>query len=179
MFQKVMKQLRGDEVLAKDGRIGVLDDIYFDGEGWQVHYLLVSTDDGQPEPQVLISSQCANAGSASRRVCVDLSRGEIEFTPAFWPVAPVSRWLARASICSGREIIGFGIEAQDAPAGRVADLLVDDDDWSIHYLVVDVGGEASERHVLMPLDWVRAVDLDRRAVQISRMCEDVHRAPAV
>jgi hypothetical protein len=58
-----------------------------------------------------------------------------------------------AHLRSIREINGYHIHASDGEVGHVADVLVDDDDWSIHYLVSirrigDLGERCSYRQIL-------------------------------
>jgi hypothetical protein len=177
MFQQAMKDLRGDAVLAPDGRIGALDDIYFDGDCWQVRYLVVATGAGLREPHVLISVACvAGTAPAHDGVLVGLSRTQLELGAGIWPLDAAARWLDRARVCSGRTLVGFRVQAEDGAAGRVADLLVDDEEWSIHYMIVDTGGA---KQVLMPLDWVCAIDPERRAVRMCRTREELSDAPAL
>ncbi|MEP6604916.1 MAG: PRC-barrel domain-containing protein, partial [Nitrosospira sp.] len=38
---------------------------------------------------------------------------------------------------SAKEVTGYNVHASDGEIGHIADFLVEDDDWSIHYLVVD------------------------------------------
>jgi sporulation protein YlmC with PRC-barrel domain len=66
----------------------------------------------------------------------------------------------------------------DGAAGRVADLLLDDEAWSIDYLIVDTAEAAGVRRVLVPLDWVAAIDPGRRTVQVQRTREELRDSPA-
>lgn len=49
MLQNVMQDLKGDDIVARDGRIGSVDDVYFDDARWAVRYLVVDTGTGCPE----------------------------------------------------------------------------------------------------------------------------------
>lgn len=77
---------------------------------------------------------------------------------------------------SAQEIVGYRIEASDGDIGRVQDLLVDDSDWEIRYLVIDTGSWLTGRKVLLSIErlsgvqWVDrsiAVDLPREAIENS------------
>jgi hypothetical protein len=129
MFLKAMKDLLGDEVLASDGRLGALDDLYFDGECWQVRYLVIAAGTGLEEAQVLVSTRCVDAVQPRGRILVELSRMQLGAGSAAWPVEAASAWLHGSRACSGCDLLGFRIEAEDGAAGRVADLLVDDEEW--------------------------------------------------
>jgi hypothetical protein len=69
-------------------------------------------------------------------------------------------------------MVGVRVEAQDGSAGRLSDLLVDDEAWSIDYMMVDTGKTAA-RELLVPLDWVGGMDLERRALHVERTCEQL------
>lgn len=55
MLHKVVEDLRGDAIVARDGRVGSLEDVYFDDERWAVRYFVVDTGNWLPGRQVLIS----------------------------------------------------------------------------------------------------------------------------
>ncbi len=47
------------------------------------------------------------------------------------------------------EILGYTIEAQDGPIGRVVDFYFDEVDWTVRYLVADTGNIISGKKVLI------------------------------
>lgn len=78
---------------------------------------------------------------------------------------------------STREVEGYNIQAKDGEIGHVEDFIVDDETWSIRYMIVDThkwlpGG----RKVIIALPWIKdidwlesrvVVDLDRQSVKNS------------
>jgi hypothetical protein len=60
-----LRQLRGDDVAARDGVIGALDDLVFDDEQWAVYALAVDT--GSPRGRVLIPPQAVEPGLSGAR----------------------------------------------------------------------------------------------------------------
>jgi len=48
------------------------------------------------------------------------------------------------------KLTDYRIEATDGTIGRVADLLFEDDSWTVRWLVVDTGGWLTGRQVLLP-----------------------------
>ena len=54
MSMKV-SELRGDDVLARDGSVGTLHDVYFDDAGWVVRYMVVDTGRWVPGQRILIA----------------------------------------------------------------------------------------------------------------------------
>ena len=73
------------------------------------------------------------------------------------------------------DLIGRAIAARDGEIGSVADLLFEDDRWSVRWLVVDTGGWLGGRQVLLPVSQIHApagsgaipVDLNREQVKQS------------
>ena len=64
------------------------------------------------------------------------------------------------------EVLGYRIHATDGEVGRIADLMVESDDWSIPYLVVETGTWLSGKAVLVSPNWVERFDW---ANQIARL----------
>jgi sporulation protein YlmC with PRC-barrel domain len=97
MLQKAMKDLKGDAILARDGRIGSVDDVYFDDEKWAVRYFVVDTGDWLPGRRVLISpaSLAPQAGDADY-LRVDLTKDQVEHAPGTGEEPPISRALEEA-----------------------------------------------------------------------------------
>jgi sporulation protein YlmC with PRC-barrel domain len=174
MLMKAMDQLLGDEVVARDGHIGTVEDIYFDGDCWQVSYLLVAVD----EARVLVPVACVMAAAPARnRVSLALSREQVGLGAGAWPMDAAVHWLNDARICSAREAVGLRIVAEDGPAGRVTDLLVDEETWSIDYIVASAGDAFASRQVLVPLDWVDAMDPRQAMLRMRRTRAQLCSAP--
>lgn len=75
---------------------------------------------------------------------------------------------------SMEEVIGYDILARDGQIGHVETFIVDDENWSIVYLVVDTRNWLPGKKVLVALAWVEAVnwleeqgqiDLDRETIK--------------
>jgi uncharacterized protein YrrD len=91
MIQSVT-DLQGDEILARDGAIGSVDDVYFDDARWAVRYLVVDTGAWMPGRRVLISPSSVDVRSSSgRAVRVDLTREQVKNAPGIESDRPVSR----------------------------------------------------------------------------------------
>jgi hypothetical protein len=58
---------------------------------------------------------------------------------------------------STREVLGYGIQAQDGEVGRVDDFVGDDVNWAIRYLVVDTRKWLPGRKVLVAPTWLEEV----------------------
>ena len=86
--------------------------------------------------------------------------------------------LEDAHLHSTNEIIGYDIQAQDDRIGHVEDVLVDEDAWTIRWLVVDTGNWLRGKHVLVAPDWVRDVSWSERAVSLALTRGQIEGAPA-
>jgi uncharacterized protein YrrD len=90
MERRVMKDLRGDDIVARDGRLGAIDDVYFDDERWALRYLVVDTGNWLSSHLVLISPASVS-GVGLNEVQVDLTRRQVEQAPGAETEQPVSR----------------------------------------------------------------------------------------
>jgi hypothetical protein len=55
-------------------------------------------------------------------------------------------------------VIGYYIEARDGDIGHVEDLLVDEHDWAIRYIVVDTRNWLPGRKVVIATGWLERVE---------------------
>jgi sporulation protein YlmC with PRC-barrel domain len=91
MLQSI-KQLYGNKLGAPDGEIGDVKDFYFDDKSWAVRYVVVDTGSWLSGRQVLISPRAfGDFHQAGKILSVNLSRKQIEESPAIESHKPVSR----------------------------------------------------------------------------------------
>src|SRR5512138_274765 len=83
-----VKGLRGQPIVARDGAIGFIVDVYFDDRNWKVRYLVLDTGRPMPRRQVLVSPSYVEAGDAER-IQVRLTREEVEHCPELDEDKPV------------------------------------------------------------------------------------------
>jgi len=79
---------------------------------------------------------------------------------------------------SANEVTGYHILASDGEIGHVEDFLVEDDDWSIHYLVVDTKNWWPGRKVLISPMSVRKIEWADRRVNLGADRQKVKDSPA-
>jgi uncharacterized protein YrrD len=86
------KNLKGAAIIARDGAIGEIDDIYFDDEKWTVRYLVVDTGSWLFSRKVLISPiSIEKADEGANQVLVNLTRDQVRDSPDIDTQKPVSR----------------------------------------------------------------------------------------
>ena len=74
-------------------------------------------------------------------------------------------------------VTGYHIHASDGEIGHVEDFLLDDSDWSIHFLVVDTKNWWAGKKVLISPRSVREIDWNDRLVNLDVDCQKVKDSP--
>jgi len=98
--------------------------------------------------------------------------------PLAMPVASAPEEAGDAHLRSMREVTGYALRARDGAIGHVADLLVDDADWAIRWIVVDTGSWLlGGRQVLVSPGWITAVSWARREVAVDLRRETIEHGP--
>jgi hypothetical protein len=91
MYMSV-KDFRYVPIQAKDGRIGFLEQVFFDDEKWAIRYLVVDTDQHLEDKRVLISPIAVEGlDVTSNSLLVGLSREQVLHSPDIDTEKPVSR----------------------------------------------------------------------------------------
>jgi hypothetical protein len=86
------KDLKGFVIQATDGKIGTVDQFYFDDETWGIRYLTVETGGWLDDRRVLISPfSVVSADWKARRLDVALTKKQVENSPDIDTHRPVSR----------------------------------------------------------------------------------------
>lgn len=176
--------LLGEAIDACDGRLGVVDDLYFDDQTWMVRYALVRTGVPFRREHLLIEpGAIAKPEWPSRHLGVWLSRREARGPNAANAVEAASlvplpapehhqhgrthaRMLedARTLLSDGshlrslREGLTYRLSARDGSAGRMRDFVLDDSTWAITHVAVDVELFIGSKPVLVPPQFIEAVD---------------------
>ncbi len=87
-----LEDLLGYRLSADDGRIGKVDDFYFDDHQWVVRYLVADTGRWLPGRRVLISPQAIGYADAETKLLrVGLTQQQIEESPSIAVDRPMTR----------------------------------------------------------------------------------------
>ncbi len=87
-----VEKLGGFTILATDGEIGKIDDFYFDGESWDIRYLVVSTGPWLLGRKVLLHPSAVGQISwETQMLSVGLTKEQVENSPDIDTNKPVSR----------------------------------------------------------------------------------------
>jgi sporulation protein YlmC with PRC-barrel domain len=79
---------------------------------------------------------------------------------------------------SARSVMGYYVHALDGDVGHVADILFDDQTWSVKHVVVTTGSLWPSYKVLVPVGWISRVSWPASTVDIELRSEAVRTAPA-
>ncbi len=83
-----------------------------------------------------------------------------------------------AHLRSVREITGYGLDATDGEIGHVGDFLIEDADWSIHYLVAHTRNWWPGKQVLISPRSIASIDWSPRLVHLDISREQLQGSPA-
>lgn len=78
---------------------------------------------------------------------------------------------------SAREVTGYHIKGIDAEIGHVKDFIVDDQSWTIRYLVVDTSNWWLGKSVLLPPRWVERISWAENLVHVNLPREVIKKSP--
>lgn len=91
MFSSV-SHLKGSSILAVDGELGHVKQVYFDDEAWAIRYLVVDTGPWLSGREVLISPYAVTEPPGdAKQISVSLTRRQVQHSPSVDTHLPVSR----------------------------------------------------------------------------------------
>lgn len=178
-----LSSITGFELYAKGERVGRVQDILLDDTEWGVRFLSIDASEWLPDRKVLVSvlalrdadweeqkftiserkqllAEHASLGTndeVSRRFQTDLNR---RFKwPPYWGEGEVRSGEGGqdAHLFSRDELLEYRLLALDGDAGQVSGFIVDEDDWTVYYLVIETGADQNPRRVLVSSDWMSRV----------------------
>jgi uncharacterized protein YrrD len=191
-----LTSLFGVSVLAKDGNIGHVRDVLFHDRSWVVRYFVVETGSWFSGRRVLLSPFIFLQPEWKKRVLpVDLTIEEVRQSPDVDTDLPVYRqqeiamtqhygwpayWTMEASklpgeksepegdpdLRSANEILTYKVKTSDGDLGRMDDLVVEDANWFIRFLVLSTGSWFEGQKLLVATRWVGSVSWANKEVVV-------------
>ncbi len=76
------------------------------------------------------------------------------------------------------EVTGYHIHASDGQIGHVSDFLIEDQDWSIHYLAIDTQAWWAGKKVLISPRSIKSIDWPLRSVMLNVDRKAIQGSPA-
>jgi hypothetical protein len=78
---------------------------------------------------------------------------------------------------SATEVEGYHVAARDGDIGHIDDLLFDDSDWTLRFLVVDTKNWWPGKKVLVAPAWTRGIDWSDEKLHVAAERETIKQAP--
>ncbi len=75
------------------------------------------------------------------------------------------------------EVLGYGIHARDGELGEIVDCIVEDETWTIQYVVVDTGKWLPGKKVLIAQKWIDTVSWEKSVMDVNLTKEQVKNCP--
>lgn len=76
-----------------------------------------------------------------------------------------------------KEFVGFSLAASDGEIGHVDDFIIEDETWTIRYLVVDTRNWWPGKKVMISPRWVSTVNWQKRKVNIDLSRNEIRNSP--
>jgi sporulation protein YlmC with PRC-barrel domain len=183
--------LSGLALLARDGGVGHVHDLYVDDRRWNVRYLVVDVRRGMSSRRILVSPVSVTAVDVhGGRAEVSLTREQLWHGPDVNTDRPVSRqheialheyygipfyWTAEdpaaehagdLHLRSVRAVRGYTVIAGDAALGHVDDFIIDVNSWRVTGLAVRHRRWLSGPRRALPVGAIRSVSWMGKAVYV-------------
>jgi hypothetical protein len=84
---------------------------------------------------------------------------------------------ADAHLKSSNAVRGYHIRASDGSIGHVADFLLDEETWTIRYLITDTRHWFPGKHVLVSPQWIHAVNRGEREFRVALTRRQIEESP--
>jgi uncharacterized protein YrrD len=105
------------------------------------------------------------------------SNQPMELASTWWSEVPDEPHRGDPHLRSSRELNGYHILAMDETIGHVDDLIIDDETWSIRYLVVDTSNWWIGKKVLLAPLWVDQISWADNKVMVGLPREAIKNSP--
>ena len=78
---------------------------------------------------------------------------------------------------STHAVTGYHIQAQDGEIGQVLDFIIDDETWTIRYLIVNTHNWWPGKKVLVSPQWIESVSWEEQSVRVKLSREAIKHSP--
>ncbi|TYQ23581.1 PRC-barrel domain-containing protein [Pseudanabaena sp. UWO310] len=78
---------------------------------------------------------------------------------------------------STHEVSGYHIQATDGEIGHTEDFIIDDETWTIRYLIINTANWWSGKKILLSPQWIESVSWDESKIFVNHSRETIKRSP--
>jgi len=204
--EKMLRQIRelGTYRLhAMDGDIGHLEQFYFDDRDWKITYFVVDIGTWLHGKKVLMSpSAIIGVDAPTKTINAAFTKQQVQESDDVGTHKPegleqphdYSLYLGLPyylelnalndseayddHLRSSRVVSRYHVMAVDGEIGQIEDGIVEDQTWTIQYLVSTVGHWWSAKKVLLPTEWILWVSAAESNAYVSLTRNNIATAPA-
>ncbi len=83
-----------------------------------------------------------------------------------------------AHLRSTRAVAGYHIHAIDGEIGHIEDFIIDDDNWSIRYVIVNTGNWWPDKKVIVSPHWIERISWPESKIYLNLSRETIRQSPA-
>jgi hypothetical protein len=193
---KSLKNLKKNGIETKNGDARPIKDFLSDDVRLKVQYIKVDTDGWLPGRTIMISTQTAGKPTGDNQLPVNLTTDQIRDSPIHERDKPIDRQYEKdlsghygwqpywndegktQNLISMNEVMKYHINALDGEIGHAEDLIIDDADWSIRYLVVDTSNwNPNAKRTLIPTNWINTLDITAKKIDMNVNKDKVKDSP--
>lgn len=84
---------------------------------------------------------------------------------------------AESNLRSFNEVRKYHIQAEDDEFGHLEDLLFDEENWVIRYLLVDTRNFLPGKDVLIALEWLQSISWDQEKIYVNKTKDEIKSSP--
>lgn len=194
-------QLLGYRLVDREGIVGSVEDFHIYCPGWSVRHAAIFTGEWLSGRWVLVPIELLGPPDPlQREVSLLIMRERIRIAPVPESDRPPSSLFESAlyrhygvpppqaipragqtgletSLWSLESVRGCQVDALDMEVGRVDDYLLDDSDWRIRYLIVNLRRWMPGRKVVVPVAAIRLLSWKHRRIALGLSRDGILAAP--
>lgn len=72
-----------------------------------------------------------------------------------------------------QKLVGFTVHATDGDIGQVHELILDDRDWHVRYLVIATNQSMEKQTMMVSMDWVERTDIEQQTFHLNGSREEL------
>ena len=185
---------------ATDGDIGHLEQFYFDDRDWKIRYFVVDIGTWLHGKKVLMSpSAIIGVDAQTKTINAAFSKQQVQESEDIGTHKPEgleephdyalylgfpyylthpSREAYDEHLRSSKMVSRYHVMAVDGEIGQIDDGIVDDQTWTIQYVVSNVSNWWAARKVLLPTEWIVWISAAESNIYVNLTRNNIATAPA-
>jgi hypothetical protein len=196
--------LKEYRIEAQDGDIGSADTFYYEDRQWLIRYIVCDATRVFKRYALIPPLALSRTDDCNKVLCVDASMETIKNSPHVNVARPISRdhqhildryysWhittpnelsepffevpFVDTSVHSGQETLGCRLKAREGELATVDDFIIDDDSWSLRYLVLQAGLWLPGKKFLLDPRWIDEISWSEKRLFAEVSAEKIRSSP--